>query len=151
MSPSLEPHLWPRLPRGIEPERAVVHEEFLTRSGPGGQNVNRVATACRITFDPALCPGLSPQAAGRLRALAPGLCGADGCLHILAQTHRTQMGNRQEARQRLARLLLMALPPPRHRRATRPTQNSVERRLQAKTRRSFIKRSRRAPHTEPGD
>ena len=146
-----EPHLWPRLPRGLDPERGVVHEEFLTRSGPGGQNVNRVATACRLTFDPSLCPGLSPQAAERLRNLAQGLCGADGCLPILSQTHRTQMGNRMEARQRLIRLLLMALPPPRPRRATRPTKSSVEKRLQAKTRRAFIKKSRRSRHLEPGD
>jgi ribosome-associated protein len=115
---------------------------FIRASGPGGQNVNKVASAVQLRFDLAGTRSLEPAVKARLKTLAGRRVTADGALIILARTQRTQEGNRREALQRLRELVLRALVVPKVRRATRPTRASRERRLEGKTRRHATKRLR---------
>jgi ribosome-associated protein len=115
---------------------------FVRGSGPGGQNVNKVATACQLRFDLAGTMALAPRVKARLRALAGHRVTDDGSLLILARNHRTQEGNRREAEARLAALVEQALVEPKIRRATRPTLASKVRRLETKARRSGTKAGR---------
>jgi ribosome-associated protein len=115
---------------------------FVRASGPGGQNVNKVASAVQLRFDLAGTRSLEPAVKARLQALAGRRVTADGSLIITARTQRTQEGNRREALQRLRELVLRALVVPKVRRATRPTRASRERRLEGKTRRHATKRLR---------
>ena len=109
--------------------------KFIHSSGPGGQNVNKVATAVQLRYDLARS-GLTEAQVGRLRALVPSLVTRDGFLVITARTHRSQGLNRAEALERLEALLARASsPPPKPRRETRPTRRAVERRLAEKKRR----------------
>jgi ribosome-associated protein len=115
---------------------------FVRGSGPGGQNVNKVATACQLRFDLAGTMVLAPRVKARLRALAGHRVVDDGSLLILARNHRTQEGNRREAEGRLTALIEQALVEPKIRRATRPTRASKERRLEGKKVRSGTKAAR---------
>jgi ribosome-associated protein len=115
---------------------------FVRASGPGGQNVNKVASAVQLRFDLAGTRSLEPAVKARLRTLAGRRVTADGWLIIIARTQRTQEGNRREALQRLRELVQRALVVPKVRRATRPTRASRERRLEGKTRRHATKRLR---------
>lgn len=115
---------------------------FVRASGPGGQNVNKVATAAQLRFDLAGTHSLEPPVKARLRALAGRRVTEDGALIIVARNQRTQEGNRREALERLADLVRRALVVPRPRRATRPTRASRERRLETKTQRQGTKRLR---------
>ena len=115
---------------------------FVRGSGPGGQNVNKVATAAQLRFDLAGTAALAPRVKARLRALAGHRVTQDGALLILARNHRTQEGNRREAESRLAALVEQALVEPKVRRATRPTRASKERRLESKKVRSGTKAGR---------
>ncbi|MCU0761342.1 MAG: aminoacyl-tRNA hydrolase [Steroidobacteraceae bacterium] len=119
---------------------------FVRGSGPGGQNVNKVATACQLRFDLAGTAALAPRVKARLRALAGHRVTDEGSLLILARNHRTQEGNRREAESRLAELVGQALVEPKVRRATRPTRASKERRLESKARRSGTKSGRGRVH-----
>jgi ribosome-associated protein len=116
---------------------------FVRASGPGGQNVNKVATAAQLRFDLAGTQALEPAAKQRLRALAGRRVTEDGALIIVARNQRTQEGNRREALERLADLVRQALVPPKPRKATRPTRASRERRLETKTQRRTTKQLRR--------
>ncbi|MCA1582704.1 MAG: aminoacyl-tRNA hydrolase [Acidobacteria bacterium] len=122
------------------PERDL-HERFVRASGPGGQNVNKVATAVELRFDVA-ASSLPEDVKARLSALAGRRMSADGVLTIDSREHRTQAQNRAEARERLAGLLRHAAVRPKSRRKTRPTKASRERRLDAKVQRSGVKAGR---------
>lgn len=118
-------------------------ESFVRSSGPGGQNVNKVATAVELRF--AVGKSSLPEAVkARLRALAGQRLTKDDVLVIEAREFRTQAMNREAARARLAALVRQAAVPPRARRKTKPTIASKERRLEGKARRARVKQRRRA-------
>jgi ribosome-associated protein len=123
-------------------------ESFIRSSGPGGQHVNKTATAVQLRYDASRADNLSEAVKTRLRRLAGSRMNADGVLLIEASSYRSQERNRQEARQRLAALLRRALEKPRPRQRTRPTAASVRNRLDVKKRRSTLKRQRSASPRE---
>ena len=130
----------------ITPDIAIddseLDERFVRASGPGGQNVNKVATAVELRFDAGRSPAIADDVRERLRALAGSRMTADGVIVIDARRHRTQAGNREDARERLADLIRRAAHRPARRRKTRPTATSVEKRVQAKRERSAVKQRR---------
>jgi ribosome-associated protein len=123
------------------PDRDLVWS-FVRASGPGGQNVNKVATAAQLRFDLAGTQSLEPVVKQRLRSLAGRRVTDDGALIIVARNQRTQEGNRREALERLADLVRRALVAPKARKLTRPTRAGRERRLQTKTQRRATKQMR---------
>ena len=131
-----------RINESLTIDESELDERFVRASGPGGQNVNKVATAVQLRFDVAGSATLPPDVRERLRALAGTRMTADGVLVIDARRHRTQAQNREDARERLAELIRQAAVKPRRRRKTRPTARSVERRVTSKRQRSEKKRAR---------
>ena len=119
-------------------------ERFITASGPGGQNVNKVATAVQLRLDVGAL-GLHPAVYARLRRLAGARWNADGSILLTARRFRTQEANRADARARLAALLAAAHVREERRIATRPSRAAKVRRVEAKARRGQVKQGRGRP------
>ena len=134
-----------RVTAGIVIGEHELEERFVHASGPGGQNVNKVATAVQLRFDVARSPALPEDVRRRLMALSGRRLTLDGVLVLDARQHRSQERNRQDARERLAELIRRAATPPRPRVPTRPTLASKRRRLEAKDARARLKRDRGKP------
>ena len=117
-------------------------EQFIRSSGPGGQNVNKVATAVQLRFDVGRSPNLPDAVRERLMRLAGRRLTGDGVLIIDARRHRTREQNRRDALDRLVALVRKAAIAPTPRKATRPTAASRRRRLEGKQRRGVLKRGR---------
>jgi len=133
---------------GVEIPDSELSVSFVRSSGPGGQNVNKVATAVQLRFDLAGSTALASDVKARLRNLSGRRLTAEGAILIVARNHRTREHNRREAQERLADLIRRALTAPRPRKATQPPPAARERRLEHKARQQHTKRLRGRPRWE---
>lgn len=130
---------------GVRIPAAELHWEATRSSGPGGQNVNKVASKVELRFDLPGTQALAPDVKERLRCIAGSRLDADGWILVVSQLTRDQSRNLEDALAKLRQLILAALVRPTPRRATRPTRASKERRLDAKRRTAERKQGRRGP------
>jgi ribosome-associated protein len=133
-----------RVTPDISIREAELKLDFIRASGPGGQNVNKVATAVQLRFDVFRSPGLPEEVRRRLVRIAGKRVSKEGVLLIDARRFRTQERNRQDAVERLVQWIRRAAEKPKKRIKTRPTLSSKERRLEGKRQRSETKRLRKS-------
>ena len=134
---------------GLLLDEGEIEESFIHASGPGGQNVNKVASAVQLRLDLRRSPSLPAAVRARAELLAGSRLSRDGVLIITARRFRSQERNREDARERLVALLRRAATPPRPRLPTRPPAASRRQRLADKTHRGAVKQQRRPPGDEP--
>lgn len=132
-----------KIAENISIDENELEEKFIRSSGPGGQNVNRVATAVQLRFDVANSPNLPSDVRNRLLRIAGKRVNEQGILIIEASRYRSQEKNRRDALDRLVNLIVKAAQKRKIRRKTKPTYESIRRRLESKHRRSRIKRLRK--------
>ncbi len=133
-----------RIGRGILVPEAAIEWRAVRSSGPGGQNVNKVASKVELRVDLDAVSGLGDAARARLRSLAAPRLDANGRLLLTSQRTRDQLRNLEDAREKVKKLVERALRPPRPRRLTAPSPGAVQRRLREKKVRGVVKRTRRA-------
>ena len=128
--------------QGISINENEITLDFIRSSGPGGQNINKVASAVQLRFNVDSSPSLPEEVKARLRRAARSRISEDGVLIIEAKRHRTQEQNREDAIARLVALIARAAQPPKPRKKTKPTAASQAERIEAKKRRGAVKRLR---------
>jgi ribosome-associated protein len=131
-----------RVAKGVLVPESAIDWRAVRSSGPGGQNVNKVASKVEVRVDLEGVTGLSDAARARLRALAAGRLGADGRLLLTSQRTRDQLRNLEDARDKVRKLVERAMKAPRARRLTEPSPRAVRQRLREKKERSEVKRAR---------
>ncbi len=132
----------------ISLDESEISMHFVRSSGPGGQNVNKVATAVQLRFDVGNSPSLPGDVRTRLIRLAGRRLTQDGILIIEARQYRTQEQNREDALERLKELIRAAARKPKPRKKTKPTKASQERRIESKKQRGEIKKARKTSFVE---
>jgi ribosome-associated protein len=137
-----------RITDAIAIDDSEIEQDFIRASGPGGQHVNKAATAVQLRFDVANSPSLPDAVRKRLTRLAGKRMTDDGVLIIEAKRFRTQERNRQDAVDRLVELIRKAAQSPKTRRKTKPSRAAREQRIREKRRRSQLKRSRQSPSAD---
>lgn len=142
MIDDIEPSGRISLGAGVYVHESALRLQYSRSGGPGGQNVNKVNTRTQLWVPLVAITGLSEGAMNRLRKLAGNRLTAEGELYIVAETERTQEGNRQAVLERLGQLIEEAVKEPKKRRKTKPSRGARERRLAGKKRRGEIKSRR---------
>ena len=134
-----------RVTPNISLDDSEIEERFVRASGPGGQNVNKVASAVQLRFDVDASPNLTEPVKRRLKKLAGSRMTLDGVLVLSAEQYRTQKRNREDALARLIEMIRDSEKPPKYRVATRPSLSAKRKRVDSKVKRGAVKQKRKKP------